>query len=95
MRTTRRCLLSLLIAGVSAALFAQAPDFTRGVNLTGWFQAGSAHSIQFTRYTKTDFEPGLQCGPVAHQSALYDVRSAGLYTGPVVPEFPGPGRAVG
>ena len=56
MRTTRRCLLSLLIAGVSAALFAQAPDFTRGVNLTGWFQAGSAHSIQFTRYTKTDFE---------------------------------------
>jgi len=29
--------------------------FHRGVNLTGWFQAGSARQIQFTRFTKQDF----------------------------------------
>ncbi len=33
---------------------AQAP-FQKGVNLTGWFQAGSAHSIQFRKYSKKDF----------------------------------------
>ncbi|MFA9391724.1 MAG: cellulase family glycosylhydrolase [Prolixibacteraceae bacterium] len=30
--------------------------FKRGVNLTNWFQAGSAQQIQFTKYSKTDFE---------------------------------------
>jgi endoglucanase len=29
--------------------------FHRGVNLTGWFQAGSARQIQFTKFTKQDF----------------------------------------
>ncbi len=32
------------------------PSFTRGVNLTGWFQTSSARQIQFTKFTKTDFE---------------------------------------
>ncbi len=35
---------------------AQEVPFQRGVNLTGWFQAGSAQQIQFSRYTKRDFE---------------------------------------
>jgi endoglucanase len=37
--------------------------FSRGVNLTGWFQAGNVEQIQFTRYTKLDFEQikGLGC----------------------------------
>ena len=29
--------------------------FHRGVNLTGWLQAGSARQIQFTKFTKQDF----------------------------------------
>lgn len=35
-------------------LKAQVP-FSKGVNLTNWFQAGSARQIQFTKYTKEDF----------------------------------------
>ena len=30
--------------------------FHKGINLTSWFQTDGAHQIQFTRYTKTDFE---------------------------------------
>jgi endoglucanase len=29
--------------------------FKRGVNLTGWFQAGNARQIQFTKFTRKDF----------------------------------------
>jgi endoglucanase len=35
-------------------LSAQTP-FSRGVNLTGWFQAGNTKQIQFTKYSKQDF----------------------------------------
>lgn len=42
---------------INLPLFAQpAPPFSKGVNLTNWFQSGSARQIQFSRYTKTDFE---------------------------------------
>lgn len=37
-------------------LGAQSTPFNRGVNLTGWFQANSAQQIQFSKYTKQDFE---------------------------------------
>lgn len=37
-------------------LFSQNTPFNKGVNLTGWFQAGSAEGIQFTKYTRQDFE---------------------------------------
>jgi endoglucanase len=37
-------------------LQAQPIPFTRGVNLTGWFQASGSEQILFTRYTRTDFE---------------------------------------
>lgn len=30
-------------------------NFNRGVNLTNWFQEGSARQIQFTKYTREDF----------------------------------------
>lgn len=30
--------------------------FNRGVNLTGWFQTTSTNQIQFTKYTKKDFQ---------------------------------------
>lgn len=30
--------------------------FNRGVNLTGWFQTSSTNQIQFTKYTKKDFQ---------------------------------------
>jgi endoglucanase len=33
-----------------------AQNFNKGVNVTGWFQANAAREIQFTMFTKTDFE---------------------------------------
>jgi endoglucanase len=42
-----------LVASFHAA--GQVP-FSRGVNLTGWFQAQSAQQIQFSKFTKTDFQ---------------------------------------
>lgn len=50
----------LLVLGLSILciqnLPAQKAPFYRGVNLTNWFQAGSAQQIQFSKYTFTDFE---------------------------------------
>ncbi|WKN42953.1 cellulase family glycosylhydrolase [Tunicatimonas pelagia] len=48
----------LLLLGFISTVSAQAQEtpFNRGINLTGWFQAGSAQQVQFTRYTKQDFE---------------------------------------
>jgi len=42
---------------ITASLVGQvAPPFTRGVNLTNWFQYNSAQQVQFTRYTFEDFQ---------------------------------------
>lgn len=46
--------ISLVLLLSVLQLSAQTP-FSRGVNLTGWFQAGSAKQIQFSKYTKDDF----------------------------------------
>jgi len=35
---------------------AQEVPFSRGINLTNWFQASGAEAIQFTMFTKQDFE---------------------------------------
>ena len=45
-----------------STLHAQTP-FSKGVNLTNWFQTGSARQIQFTKYTKQDLIriKGLGC----------------------------------
>ena len=37
-------------------IFAQTSPFNKGVNLSGWLQAGSPQEIHFTKYTKQDFE---------------------------------------
>ena len=44
---------SLMILGYGSA---QQSSFSRGVNVTEWFQAENANQIQFTKYTKKDFE---------------------------------------
>ena len=54
-------ILSVLLILCSVELHAQATNtrevpFTKGVNLTNWFQAGSAGSIDFSKYTFEDFE---------------------------------------
>ncbi len=48
-------LILFLLLFISLPLSAQVP-FTKGVNLTGWFQASSPKQIQFTKYSKKDFE---------------------------------------
>jgi len=45
----------ILCLGLFVTAKAQVP-FNRGVNLTGWFQVDGARSIQFTLYSKEDFE---------------------------------------
>lgn len=54
MKTYLRISLSLLFFLSVFFLSAQTP-FSRGVNLTNWFQAGNARQIQFTKYSKQDF----------------------------------------
>ena len=52
-----RYLLTLLASVIwVVSLPAQEVPFNRGLNLTNWFQVGSAQQIQFTRYTREDFE---------------------------------------
>lgn len=52
----QKCIGILVIISLSSTnLDAQIP-FNKGINLTGWFQSGSARQIQFTKYTRADFE---------------------------------------
>jgi endoglucanase len=44
----------LFLLFLTATIDAQ--NFNRGVNVSNWFQAGSAREIQFTTFTKKDFE---------------------------------------
>jgi endoglucanase len=48
-------ILIILFTGEIEFVTAQAP-FSRGVNLTGWFQTSSTRQIQFSKYTKKDFQ---------------------------------------
>jgi endoglucanase len=54
------CAYILIFSGVFIIPFhpVNAGDvpFTRGINLTNWFQVSGANEIQFTLYTKQDFE---------------------------------------
>ena len=43
----------ILFSSLPLAVYSQAP-FSRGVNLTGWFQVDSPQQIQFTKFTKQD-----------------------------------------
>ena len=51
MKNLISCLLLLIIVPLQA----QVP-FSKGVNLTNWFQSSTSHQIQFSKYTKKDFE---------------------------------------
>ncbi len=48
-------LFIILISFYVTPADSQAP-FSRGINLTGWFQVNSPGHIQFTRFTKKDFQ---------------------------------------
>lgn len=50
-----RIYLLLLIMLFSSVSIAQVP-FQKGVNLTNWFQSTSPNQIQFSKFTKKDFE---------------------------------------
>ncbi len=50
-----RNLTFCFFVAISVSLSAQVP-FNKGVNLTTWFQASSPRQIQFSKYTKKDFE---------------------------------------
>lgn len=58
-----RAIVVLCFALLSCTLSGQDAPFTKGVNLTNWFQVGNAKQIQFSKYTKQDFEniQGLGC----------------------------------
>lgn len=45
----------LLLSLLTAPVFAEDLPFSRGVNLTRWFESSSPRTIQFTRYTIEDF----------------------------------------
>lgn len=49
-------LLLVLIFIFPSLLCAKKAPFSRGVNITNWFQSDSPEEIQFTKYTKEDFE---------------------------------------
>ncbi len=51
----RKVFILLIISLGSFTLSAQVP-FHKGVNLTNWFQAASPRQIQFTKFTKKDFQ---------------------------------------
>lgn len=50
----KRIVFLLLSLFLSEVIMAQAP-FSRGVNLTGWFQASGPRKIQFKKFTEKDF----------------------------------------
>ena len=54
-KISRNLSLILLFCFIVSQLHSQTP-FNRGVNLTGWFQTSSTNQIQFTKYTKKDFQ---------------------------------------
>ncbi len=57
MRTFLPILLSILISiGVHAQSNIPEAPFKKGVNLTNWFQTSSPRQIDFSKYTKKDFE---------------------------------------
>ncbi len=52
-KAIKTLMLTMLVALLTQT---SAQNFTKGVNVTGWFQAGSAREIHFTMFTKKDFE---------------------------------------
>lgn len=72
----RDLVLIVLFMFCFTMLRSQAP-FTRGVNLTSWFQVGSAQEIQFTKFTKKDINDikSLGCDVIRLPISLHDMTS--------------------
>ncbi|MEO0898246.1 MAG: cellulase family glycosylhydrolase [Bacteroidota bacterium] len=57
MKTSTRYLLAICLAfSLPFMILGQQTPFSRGVNITNWFQAGNAYQIRFSAYGKSDFE---------------------------------------
>jgi len=67
--------LLLFFMFLIANLSAQTTPFTKGVNLASWFQTGSPKQVQFTKYTKEDFEQikSLGCDVIRIPVALHEM----------------------
>jgi endoglucanase len=64
-----------LLIGMQPLVAQIKTPFTRGVNLTGWFQADSPQQIQFTKYSKEDFEQikSLNCDVIRLPIKLHEM----------------------
>lgn len=65
----------------NSSLVAQTPPFSKGVNLTSWFQASNVRQIQFTKYTLEDFEKikSLGCDVIRLPINLHFMTSGAPY----------------
>ena len=72
-----RIVLAVLLITVSQPLAAQSAPFSRGVNLSNWFQAGSPAEIDFERYTQRDLEQirNLGCDVIRLPINLHNMTS--------------------
>lgn len=73
----------LLLTAALCTAHAQTTPFSRGVNLTNWFQEASPRQIQFSKYTKKDFADikALGCDVIRLPVNLHAMTSgAPLYT---------------
>jgi endoglucanase len=52
----KKIFILVLLISFILETFAQSTPFNKGVNLTNWFQVNNPGQIQFTKYTKSDFE---------------------------------------
>lgn len=55
MKKITTLIISICLFGMLSSTHAVIP-FNRGVNLTGWFQTSGTRQIQFSKYTKKDFQ---------------------------------------
>ena len=51
----RRTLLIVALVMIMSGVMAQETPFSKGVNLTGWYQAGNARKVHYKKYSKQDF----------------------------------------
>jgi endoglucanase len=71
------CTLISIFILYSSLLHCGSAPFSRGVNLTNWFQAGSARQVHFSKYTKKDFEniKSLGCDVIRLPVSMHSMTS--------------------
>jgi endoglucanase len=52
----KKTVLTIILLSIIIQLVRSQSPFSRGVNLTQWFQTAGARQLQFTKFTKHDFE---------------------------------------